>query len=217
MAHVPPVNRESVEGLAAVFDGAEAAMGFVPNSMLTMAHMPQLPMAFMMLTSVVFGADLKGLVTAFAGSVPDQGEASENLPPALVQLIAYAASVTAGCRYCQAHTSHSAHRLGEDADKFAHILEYETHPEYSPAERAVVAIALAAGQVPNEASSGHFDALREHFSERQIVQIVGVIAMFGFLNRWNDTMATTLETDPAQFGSAALGPLGWSAGKHAAG
>ena len=214
MAQVQPVKRDSVADLEGVFGAVEGSMGFLPNSMLTMAHMPQLPMAFMMLTSVIFGADLKGLLAAFADSVPDQAEGGENLPPALVQLIAFAASVAAGCRYCQAHTSHSAHRLGEDADKLAHVLEFETHPAYTESERAVVGLALAAGQVPNEANEDHFAALRQHFSDRQIVQIVAVISMFGFLNRWNDTMATTLETDPVAFAQAQLDTLDWQVGKH---
>jgi AhpD family alkylhydroperoxidase len=214
MTRVTPVERDAVAELADVFSAVESSMGFVPNSMLTMAHMPQLPMAFMMLTSVVFGGDLKGLLAGLAERVPEQGEAEENLPPALVQLIAFAVSTAAGCRYCQAHTSHSAHRLGEDADKLAHVLEYQTHPSYSAAEAAVVGLALAAGQVPNEAQPTHFKALREHFSERQIVQIVAVIAIFGFLNRWNDTMATTLEASPVAFAERALAGLGWQAGKH---
>ena len=48
----------------------------------------------------------------------------------------------------------------------------------------------------------HFDALRHHFSERQIVQIVALISVFGFLNRWNDTMATALEGHPTDFAEA---------------
>lgn len=214
MAHVTPVDRETAGSLSGVFTAVEASMGFLPNSMLTMAHMPQLPMAFMMLTSVVFGADLKGLMAAFQDSVPDQGEGEQNLPPALVQLIAFASSVASGCRYCQAHTSHSAHRLGEDEDKLAHVLEFETHPAYSDAERAVVALAMAAGRVPNEAEPEQFAALRNHYTERQIVQIVGVISMFGFLNRWNDTMATHLEESPVAFAERALATIEWAQGKH---
>lgn len=38
-----------------------------------------------------------------------------------------------------------------------------------------------------------FDRLTEHFDEGQIVELVASIALFGCLNRWNDTMATTLE------------------------
>ena len=214
MAHLAPIDRSDAGSLEGVFAAVEANMGFLPNSMLTMAHMPQLPMAFMMLTSVVFGADLKGLMAAFAESVPDQGNAEENLPPAMVQLIAFSASIASGCLYCQAHTSHNAHRQGETEDKLAHILEYETHPGYSDAERAVVAVAMAAGRVPNETGPAHFEALKNHFSDRQIVQIVGVIAMFGFLNRWNDTMATELEDSPVAFAEKALATINWATGKH---
>ena len=45
--------------------------------------------------------------------------------------------------------------------------------------------------------------------------IVGVIAAFGFLNRWNDTMATPLEDEPIEVGERLLAKRGWSAGKHA--
>jgi hypothetical protein len=41
-----------------------------------------------------------------------------------------------------------------------------------------------------------FAELREHWSEEQIVEIVGVIALFGFL----DTMATPLEDEPIEVG-----------------
>ena len=59
-----------------------------------------------------------------------------------------------------------------------------------------------------------FAILRAHWSEEQIVEIVGVIAMFGFLNRWNDTLATPLEEEPIAVGQKYLAPHGWSAGKH---
>jgi AhpD family alkylhydroperoxidase len=214
MAHVQPRERSDLGALEGVLAGVEATMGFVPNSMLTMAHMPQLPAAFSLLAGVVFGADLSAQLERLKAGVPEPGNVAENLSPALVQLIAFATSVAAGCRYCQAHTSHSAHRQGEEADKLDHVLEYETHPAFSAAERAAIGLALAAGQVPNAASAEQFRALEAHFSERQIVQIVAVIALFGFLNRWNDTMATSLEDQPSRFARESLDGLGWMAGKH---
>jgi len=48
----------------------------------------------------------------------------------------------------------------------------------------------------------------------RVVEIVGVIAMFGFLNRWNDTFATPLEDEPMEFGEKHLAAQGWDAGKH---
>ncbi len=214
MAHVAPRSMDETPDLAPVFEGAKAAMGFVPNSMLTMAHMPQLPVAFSMLANVVFGGDLKPLLSMLAEVAPEQTDGEQSLPRDLVQLIAFATSVSAGCLYCQAHTSHSAHRLGAEQAKLDDILTAETSANYSEAEKAVVALALAAGAVPNESNSDHFADLREHFSERQIVQIVAVIAMFGFLNRWNDTMATQLEAAPVEFAEQALGAVDWQLGKH---
>jgi hypothetical protein len=70
--------------------------------------------------------------------------------------------------------------------------------------------------VPNAATDEMFAEMRKHWSEEQIVEIVGVIAMFGFLNRWNDTLATPLEDEPIEIGEKYLASHGWSPGKHQA-
>jgi len=41
-----------------------------------------------------------------------------------------------------------------------------------------------------------------------------VIALFGFLNRWNDAIATALEAPAAAVARTHLEAAGWSAGKH---
>ncbi len=216
MAHVEPRAPGEVPSLAGVLEGAKAAMGFVPNSMLTMAHMPQLPMVFSLLASVAFGRDAKPMLQAYAAAVPDLDDMERSLPGELVQLVAFASSVAAGCRYCQAHTSHNAHRQGAAREKIEAVLDYEASPLFNDAERAAIGLALAAGRVPNEAEASHFEALRKHFDDRQIVQLVAVIALFGFLNRWNDTMATTLEAAPVEFGREALAAFAWRPDKHEA-
>ncbi len=69
--------------------------------------------------------------------------------------------------------------------------------------------------MPNAVTDEMFEELRKHWTEEQIVEIVGLIALFGFLNRWNDTMATTLEERAVEVATRAIGAAGWSAGKHA--
>jgi len=214
MAHLPTRPVAELDALAPVLDGVRASMGFVPNSVLTMAHLPQLPVAFSMLATVAFGGDLRPLVERLAAAVPES--TGEHIDPKLVQLIAFTTSLAAGCRYCQAHTSHSAHRLGADERQLREILDYERSDAFSPAERAAVALAFAAGRVPNESGASHFAALEKYFSSTQIAQIVAVIALFGFLNRWNDTMGTALEELPAAFARTELGAVGWEIGKHRA-
>ncbi len=215
MSNVQPRSRDSVGQLGPIFDAAERAAGFVPNSMLTMAHIPQLPVGFMVLVNGIFGGDVKSTMADLTGVVPDFDADAPALSREQVQLIAFAASLRAGCGYCQAHTSHQAHGLGVPSEKLAAILDYETSAAFTEAERALVALAFAAAAVPNEAAPEHFSKLREHFTERQIVQAVGVISLFGFLNRWNDTMATQLEQPAVDFAAGALEGLGWQLGKHA--
>ncbi|MCC5874095.1 MAG: hypothetical protein JJU22_16965 [Gammaproteobacteria bacterium] len=128
MAHVSPRDPAALSSLTPLLDAVKSAMGFVPNSMLTMAHLPHL----------------------------------------------------------------------------------------SDAERAALALAFAAGSVPNESDQQHFAALREHFREQQIIQLVAVIALFGFLNRWNDILAIALESQPQDFAADNLAALQWTSGKHAA-
>jgi uncharacterized peroxidase-related enzyme len=176
---------------------AEASMGFVPNSMATMAHWPELVGAFAPLAGTVMG-----------GGTLDRG---------LKQMIAAVVSGAAGCRYCQAHTTHgAAHTGGVAAEKIASVWEYQQSDLFSDAERAALDLALVAGQVPNAAGEEHFAALKRHYSDRQIVEIVAVIALFGFLNRWNDTLATALEEAPLDFAQATFAVSGWEAGKHGA-
>ncbi len=45
MAHIPPLDTDSYPELQPILAGA-AAMGFMPNSTRTMAHMRQLPIDF---------------------------------------------------------------------------------------------------------------------------------------------------------------------------
>ena len=215
MANISPRSLEELSELAPALEGVKAFMGFIPNSMLTMAHMPQLTLAFSMLSSTVFGADLKALVSQLTPLIPDQEDAADNLPPHLVQLIALATSVSSGCRYCQSHTSHNAVKFGVSDDKLNALLGYAESSLYSHAEKAVLDLAFAAGEVPNGSTPAHFEALRTHFNDRQLTQIVAVISLFGFLNRWNDTVATTLEAAPRDFAEAALDSLQWQVGKHA--
>jgi uncharacterized peroxidase-related enzyme len=177
------------------FQLAEQMMGgFVPNSLFTMGHRPEILQAFMMLAGTINGA----------GTVD----------PGLKQLVAYVASNAAGCRYCQAHTSAHAAHAGVAVEKIEHAFEFETHPIFSDVERAALRLARDAALQPNLVEAAHFEALGRHFDEGQIVELVAVCALFGFLNRWNDTLSTELEGAPRSFAEKHLESAGWTVGKH---
>ena len=182
--------REDFADFEELFKGVEAFMGYVPNAHLTMAEKPELLMAFSNLAMTIFQSDSIDMQTK--------------------QLIALASSLSSGCKYCQAHTSHGAERAGADKKKIAEILKYKESTSYSEEERAILDLAFASGRTPNESNEVHFQELKKYFSDDQIIDIVSVISMFGFLNRWNDTLGTKLENVPKGFVEEKLKPLGWT-------
>lgn len=113
-----------------------------------------------------------------------------------------------------AHTAGAALRLGVDDAKLEAIWNYRTSPLYTEAERVALDFALAAASQPNAVTDALFKQMKRHWSEGQIVEITAVISLFGFMNRWNDTMATPLEEEPIEVGEKFLAPHGWEVGKH---
>ncbi len=189
---LPPDHDAEVAELATFFN---ETLGFCPNSVLTMQRRPAIATAFIQLNKAVMA---------------NHGRVTSDLK----RLIGYLASHTAGCQYCQAHTIRAAERYGATADKLEHIWEFREHPAFSPAERAALEFAIAASTVPNGVDEAVSAELRRHWDEGEIVEILGVIALFGYLNRWNDSMGTSLEAPAAESGRSYLGSSGWTGGKH---
>jgi uncharacterized peroxidase-related enzyme len=192
---IAPLSREELADFEPFFKLVETAMGFVPTSLYTMGRWKELLQAF----------------AGLAGTV----QAGGRLPPALKHLVSFVASNAAGCRYCQAHTSHSAERAGVPLAKIDAAFEFETSNRFDDAERAALRLARDAALVPSAVEEEHFVELRKHYSEEEIVELAAVISLFGWLNRWNDTMATRLESSPLQFAEEQLAGRGWRVGKHA--
>jgi uncharacterized peroxidase-related enzyme len=193
VAHVKPLQDHDLPEYQDAFAEMLARAGYVPNSFWTLGHRPEILEALRTLVAVVF-----------AGTV-DAG---------LKSLVAVMSSYGAGCRYCQAHQATAALHRGVSAEKVAALADFERSALYTDAERAALRLALASGQQPNGATQEHFDALRAHFDDGQIVELVAVMATFGFLNRWNETMATELEDIPMAVARDHLAGLGWEPGRH---
>ncbi|MDX1677411.1 carboxymuconolactone decarboxylase family protein [Arsukibacterium sp.] len=195
MAFVPPLAADTNPDVAELATFFNETLGFCPNSVLTMSHRPAIAKAFIQLNMAVM--ENKGRVTS-----------------ALKRLIAYVSSHATGCRYCQAHTIRAAERYGAPDEQLANIWQFQSHPAFNDAERAALELAIAASQVPNAVDDAIQAAMHQHWDNGEIVEIMGVIALFGYLNRWNDSMATTLEEGAQASGDALLAAAGWSVGKH---
>ena len=189
---LPADANSEVAQLATFFN---ETLGFCPNSVLTMQHRPAIATAFIQLNKAVMAN--QGRVTS-----------------ALKRLIGYVSSTKAGCQYCRAHTILAAERYGAAEEQLAHICEYATHAAFDAAERAALDFAIGASSVPNGVNSSMMDNLRQHWNEGEIVEILGVVSLFGYLNRWNDSMGTTIERGAIQAAEKHLSNNNWSTGKH---
>lgn len=198
MARITPLTDEDIAELdnaSAVFSTASNTIGFIPNSARTVIRWP-------------------ALATAFRDLAAAMREAVDSLPTGLANLIHLMASNAAGCAYCQAHGAVTTIAHGVAEEKLAAVWDFESSPLYSDAERAALRLAVAAAHSPSQATDEQMDDLRRFFDEDQVVRIVGVIAISGFMNRWNATAATTLEDLPRAAAEARLAPGGWTPGIH---
>ncbi len=170
-------------------------LGFCPNSVLTMQHRPAISKAFINMNKAV---------------MENKGRATSSLK----RMIAWVSSNATGCRYCQAHAIRAAERYGAEQEKLDNIWEYKTHPAFNDAERAALDFSLAASVVPNAVTDEIKIELYKHWNEGEIVEMLGVISLFGYLNRWNDSMGTVLEEGAIESGNQYLEKTGWEIGKH---
>jgi uncharacterized peroxidase-related enzyme len=195
MALVAPLatdENEEVSELARFFN---ETLGFCPNSVLTMQRRPAIAKAFINLNMAVMANE--GTVTA------EQK-----------RLIGYITSANTGCRYCEAHTILAAERYGGTDERLANIWSFRESDRYSAGEKAAFEFALAASSVPNAVDDNISTELHKYWDDGEIVEILGVISLFGYLNRWNDSMGTTMEAGAVNAGERLLSESTWTRGKH---
>ncbi|WP_371398155.1 carboxymuconolactone decarboxylase family protein [Fretibacter rubidus] len=183
MARLSPVADDNIPAAAKpLLDFGQNLMGFTPNDALIMARNPALLKA---------SADMVGAL--YGGGTVE---------PGLKRLIGYITSSAAGCKYCQVHTADGAHKAGVDDAKIKAAWDYETSDLFTDRERAALRVAQGGGVTPSAVTDAEFADLKTYFSDDEIVEIVGVIAMFGFLNRWNSVMGTELENNPLAYAAS---------------
>ena len=159
---------------AEMFGQLEELFGFMPNDITTLGHKPAVMKAVV---------DLTGAILLTPGKTP--------MPLRL--LVMYISSHAAGCMYCTAHCATLGEKYGVPMDKIQNIWDYQTHPSFMANERAALTVAAKANQLPNAVGDDDFAELRKYFDDEAIAEIVSTIGLMSFFNKWNDTLATTLE------------------------
>ena len=188
MPRIEPLDIEEIpKELREKINAGSKRMGFRANDGMTLARVPGLIEGLTALTWAIYGED--GLVSS-----------------ELKRMVSIITSTSSGCTYCQSHTVHGAEAAGIDEKKIKALWQYETNPLFSDAERAALRVAQGAGHAPVKVTDSDFNEMKNYFDDNQICEIVSIIALFGFLNKWNAIIATRIEPAPLQ-SIKKLGPL----------
>ncbi len=197
MPNIRPLELDEVtDEVRQRLEASKQRAGYYPNAQRTLAHRPEVMKA------------VQDLQRAIGGSA--------TVPRQTLFMCAELVSKVAGCRHCQSHAAKNLSQQGVDPAKIRAIWEYETSDLFDERERAALDLAFVAGQRPSHAGPEHFERLREvGYTEAELVDLMAMISLFGFLTTWNDSVATETETGPVELAQEILGGLGWEVGKHA--
>lgn len=191
----PPDLSELPDDVADELRALQEERGYVPYARLTLARRPKTMRA----------------LNALSETVMRDG----TVDPGLKYLVAVVSSAAAGCVACQANASFGAVRAaGVSAEKIEGVWEFEQSELFSDAEKAALRLARDAAHQPSAATPTHFADLRAFFDEGELVELMSVVCLFGWNNRWNDSVGTTLEQGPVGFAEEHLSRHGWTIGKH---
>ena len=196
MPLVKPLSPESNPDVNKLAEFFNETLGFCPNSVLTMQIRPEIARSFINLNMAVMTNH--GRVTS-----------------AFKRIIAWVSSNAAGCNYCQAHAIRAAERYGAEQEQLDNIWEYRTHESFNEAERVALDFSLAASQLPNAVDEELQQRMHKYWDDGEIVEILAVVSLFGYLNRWNDSMGTSIENGATESAEKYLAKSGWNKGKHA--
>lgn len=189
MTRISPAPRERFDEVSDHMERWKKLKGYPPNSWLTMVRKPKVFRAYRELHNAV---------------MIEPGE----VPKALKFMIAFVTSAAVGDSYCAAHNAENAVEVGGlDVKKVEALAQFETSALFGEAERAALRLAQAAGT--SAVTDAHFAELKKHYSEDAITEMVAVIALLGWLNRWCMTLGVEIEDRALEFGKKHLAPSGW--------
>jgi alkylhydroperoxidase family enzyme len=101
------------------------------------------------------------------------------------------AAAVVSCEFCCDIASSIARDAGVTAQQLLALPSYRDSEEFSELERLVLDYATAMSRSPTTVDDTLFAALREHFDERQMVELTNVIALENMRARFNSAFDMT--------------------------
>lgn len=169
MPRIQPVSPGDADPLVkSAFRGAKKRLGVVPEPFAISAHH-------------------KGIMagqTAFELAL----ERSHRVEERLKDLATLKAATVVECEFCMDIGSHLARRSGLGDAELLALADHRSSDVFSDVEKLVIDYADAMTRTPLGVTDDLVAALHEHFDERQIVELTGVIAWENFRARFNGAM-----------------------------
>jgi len=167
MAIIKSIEKNQADKIAQViYKAFEEQNGNVPEWVRVMAHRPEILKEFTELFKAIMG---KG-----------------KIEPYLKWKIAYVVSETLKCKFCVSVTMKMLRKLGASEELLVNIKEMQNLPEREKEVLALVKDVTLDGYLDHPEI---MDKLKEKLTEPQMVEIVSVIGLFNYINRFNNTFA----------------------------
>ena len=170
--------------------------GVISSTVKTISYHPKIADAFTKLNITVMAC--KGAVA-----------------PEFKRLIRYISGISSGYLYCGAYIILGAECFGSSKKRLDKTWKCSNSSAFSNEEKTSLDLAFTAASVPNKVTKKLVSQFKRYWNDSDIVEIMGFIVLFGFLNRWNDSIGSPLEDLPIEKGEKYLNKTtNWTPGKH---
>jgi len=171
MALISSLEKDQIkETIISVYEKFEKDTGKVPEWVKVMAHRPEILKEFVELFKAVMG----------------EGQ----IETSLKWKIAYTVSSQLKCPFCVDVTTKMLKKLGASEEMIQKIKERKDLPEE---EKDILELVKDVTDNAHVDNPEIFERLRKKLSEPQIVELVSVIGLFNYINRFNNTLGVLPE------------------------
>lgn len=125
--------------------------------------------------------------------LPFYGSIGKALGRRLYELVYIRVSMINGCRYCMQHHLAASKRVGVTPEEWAK-LKASDYSGFNDKEQAALKFAEKLTRAPQSIDDNDIAALKQHFSEAEIVDLDLLIALANLTNRFTDPLGAELET-----------------------
>jgi len=165
MAIIKSLEKDRVSEVAKeIYEGFEKQGKKVPEWVKVMAHRPEILKEFFELFNVIMG----------------EGK----IEKLLKWKIAYTVSETLRCPFCVDVISKMLKKLGASEKEIIEVKKIENLTEK---EKEILKLVKEVTLKARVCSPELFETMKKDFSEAEIVEIVSIIGLFNYINRFNNT------------------------------